>query len=101
MVTNTQTLSRLDEYQKLYDDLFKKMERLKSFEKSFKKISKKIHQLDAYYLDKWIDDVEEIKDKKEAGNYTILNEDSIWNLLSEHYEFNKKMLKVLAVELNK
>lgn len=92
---------RLAVNQTLFDIASKDMEELLSFKKKFEDVSKKIRKLEEYYKDNWLQDVDNIKNTKNELNYSILGQDAIWNLLSDHYEFNKQMLKVLADELNK
>lgn len=92
---------RLAVNQTLFDIASKDMEELLSFKKKFEDVSKKIRELEEYYKDNWLQDVDNIKNTKNELNYSILGQDAIWNLLSDHYEFNKQMLKVLADELNK
>lgn len=101
MKLDNEVLSRLNLHQKMYDDLTKEVEDLHVFEKKFKEISEKMLTLSTYYQEDWMRDVDSIKNTEKALDYTILGQDAIWNLLSDHYQFNKKMLKVLAIELNK
>lgn len=101
MKLDNEVLSRLNLHQKMYDDLTKEVEGLHVFEKKFKEISEKMRTLSTYYQEDWMRDVDSIKNTEKALDYTILGQDAIWNLLSDHYQFNKKMLKVLAIELNK
>lgn len=95
-----ETIKRLEKNQKIFDDLSSKIEKLKEFEKDFREFSGELNELKRYYLTDWIKDIDAIKDDKDSVLFTITSQDAIWNLISEHYEYNKRLLKVLIDELN-
>lgn len=100
-MSNQEIVVRLKKYQELYDKLSVKIEKLYEFEKEFKSFSEELNELETYYHGDWLDDIDTIKDNVKIGEFSITSEDAIWNLLSDHYEYNKELLKVLADELNK
>lgn len=99
-MSKQETLERLEKYQKLYDNLSESIDKLLRFEDEFKEFSDELYRLQAYYHDNWMSDIDAIKDDESAVKFSITSQDAIWNLLSEHYEYNKRLLKVLADELN-
>lgn len=99
-MSKEETIKRLDKYQKIFDDLSVRIENLASFEAEFKEFSDELYRLQKYYHDDWMDDIDTIKNDKESEKFSITSQDAIWNLLSDHYEYNKRLLKVLADELN-
>lgn len=101
MAKNKEIFEKFEKYQKIYNDLSLRIDKLYEFEKDFKKFSKDLKELEDYYHDEWLEDIDEVRNEEETTDYEITSEDAIWNLLSDHYEYNKKLLKVLADELNK
>lgn len=101
MAKNKAIFKKLDKYQKIYDDLSLRIDKLYEFEEDFKNFSEDLKELEDYYHEEWLEDLDEVKDEQQTADYEITSEDAIWNLLSDHYEYNKKLLKVLADELNK
>lgn len=92
--------SRLEKYQELYDNLSERIEKLLAFEEEFKDFSDELYRLEEYYHEDWIKDHDEAVKEPSLSKFSITGQDAIWDLLSEHYEYNKRLLKVLADELN-
>ncbi|MBS9774043.1 MAG: DUF4298 domain-containing protein [Tenacibaculum sp.] len=101
MENNKEVYKKLEKYEEMYKDLSLRMDKLYKFKKEFKKFSKDLRKLGDYYDEEWLDDLDKIKDEKRADDFEITSEDTIWNLLSDHYEYNKELIKVLAKELNR
>lgn len=101
MKNKEEIFKKFEKFEKKYNDLSLRIDKLYEFEKEFKAFSEDLSELNDYYHDEWLEDIDEVRNEKETEDYQITSEDAIWNLLSDHYEYNKKLLKVLADELNK
>lgn len=71
----------------------KDLKKLRSFEKEFKTIEANRKALEKYYSTSYLKDYE--KHQKNPENIRVLDQDSIWNVLSNQYNEKIKLLKVV------
>lgn len=82
---------RLKEKEELLNECEKDLKKLKNIRKEIKRIESNRKKLDAYYRNGYLKDYDNPKNKTE--HYRILNQDSIWNVLTDQYEEKIKILK--------
>ncbi len=86
------SLKRLEKTEKLLKQCQQDVQRLETIQKEIKTIEKRRKQLDSYYENQYLKDIEL---PKKFQNYGILDEDSIWNVLTDQYGIKIKLLKTL------
>lgn len=84
-------MERLKETEALLTQCEKDLKRLRKIQKEFKAIEVNRKQLDNYYQNHYMADYEKLADTH--SGYRILNQDSIWNVLSEQYAEKIKLIK--------
>lgn len=75
-------MKRLEETEKLLIQCEKEAKELREIHKRIKEIEKNLKKLGDYYDNQYLKDFEQFPDEK----YGILDEDSIWNVLTEQYQ---------------
>ncbi len=86
------TLKRLEKTEALLKQCQQDVQRLEKIQKEIKTIEKRRKQLDNYYENRYLKDIDL---PKKFQNYGILDEDSIWNVLTDQYGIKIKLLKIL------
>ncbi len=82
---------RIQEAQKLLEKCEKDLLRMEQINKELKKIEKNRVALDEYYSDYYMEDYEQ--NEQESSVPRVLDQDSIWNVLTGQYEEKKILLK--------
>lgn len=90
-------MNRLQKTEDLLVQCEKDLKKLKAFQKELKKIEKNRIALDEYYKNQYDKDYE--KHSNSDSNYRILNQDSIWNVISDQYYEKIKLLKSITKSL--
>lgn len=86
-------MDRLKQTEKLLQQCEEDLATLKQLQQTFKRIESNRKQLNDYYQNQYLDDYDNFSDA--TIDYRILNQDSIWNVLSEQYEMKIKLLKTI------
>lgn len=87
-------MNRLKETKKLLIQCENDFKRLQQIHKEIKKIESNRKKLNEYYNNQYLKDYDELS--KLSKNYRILNQDSIWNVLTDQYNQKIKLLKTLT-----
>ncbi|MBS9766498.1 MAG: DUF4298 domain-containing protein [Flavobacteriaceae bacterium] len=90
-------MERLQKIEELLEQTEKDNKKLEEFLKVFKKIVKNQKKLDDYYTNDYLEDFDN-PDFKNAP-YRILDEDSIWNSLTDFYSLRIELLKKITESL--
>ena len=90
---------RLEELQKEYEEVSKELEKLRKWMKKIKKLNSKINEIEKYYYSDWVDDVEEAQEKNPNFRLEVMGEDAVYDMLSEHYSWCKKMIYLLSKQI--
>ncbi len=90
-------MERLQKIEELLEQTEKDNKKLEEFLKVFKKIMKNQQKLSDYYDKDYINDFDN-PDLKNAP-YRILDEDSIWNSLTDFYSLRIELLKKVTKSL--
>lgn len=86
-------MNRINKMEELLIQCEDDFKQLKKIHKKIKKIEKNRKELNAYYRNEYIKDYEEFANAK--SNYKVLNQDSVWNVLSDQYNEKIKILKTI------
>lgn len=86
-------MNRIDKMEELLIQCEDDFKQLKKIYKKIKMIEKNRKKLNAYYRNEYIKDYEAFANAK--SNYKVLNQDSIWNVLSDQYNEKIKILKTV------
>lgn len=86
-------MKRLDDTEKLLMQCEKDLERMEQIRKEMKQIESNRKELQAYYDNHYLKDYNAFG--KKGKRYKCLNQDSIWNVLTDQYNTKIKLLKVL------
>ncbi len=84
-------MERLKEIEALLIQCEEDLKKIRKFQKEFKEIEANRKQLDEYYKNQYMADYE--NHSNEETTYRILNQDSIWNVLSDQYQEKINLLK--------
>jgi hypothetical protein len=82
---------KLEEMEKLLTECEEDLKKLKAFSKEFKVIEKHRKELENYYKNQYMEDYQKHSNTKEK--LRILDQDSIWNVLSDQYYEKIELLK--------
>lgn len=86
-------MNELQEKEKLLIQCEKDLERMQDIHKEIKKIESNRVELQNYYTNQYIKDIEAPQNKK--YNYRILDQDSIWNVLDDQYREKINIVKAI------
>lgn len=84
-------IKRIEETESLLIQCEKDLKKLKKLQKEIKKIEANRKKLNEYYNNQYIKDYDKYSNSQK--NYRILNQDSIWNVLTDQYNEKIKILK--------
>lgn len=87
-------MNRLKETEELLIQCEKDFKRLQKIHKEIKRIELNRKKLNEYYNNQYLKDYDELSNL--SKNYRILNQDSIWNVLTDQYNQKIKLLKTLT-----
>lgn len=86
-------MNRLQKKEKLLQQCEKDFIRLQEIYKDIQRIESNRKQLEIYYQSEYIKDYETFQNSTEK--YKILNQDSIWNVLSDQYQEKINIVKTI------
>lgn len=86
--------SRLQQTEKLLEQCEQDLKKLEAFQKEFKSIEANRTALEDYYKVRYQKDYEKYPESE--AKYRLLDQDSIWNVLSDQYEQKIKILKAIT-----
>lgn len=89
-------LERADRKVKKAEQAFDELKRL---QKKLKSIYKNLEDLEDYYQNEWMEDVNFYIKNKIEKNYHSASQDAIWNVTQDHFEMKIKMLKTISKSL--
>lgn len=92
----TARLARADRKVKKAEEAF---DELKRVQKKLKSIYKNLEDLEDYYGNEWMEDVNFYIKNKIEKNYYSASQDAIWNVTQDHYEMKIKLLKIISKSL--
>lgn len=87
------TMDRIKKTENLLIQCEKDLKTLKEIHKEIKKIELNRKKLDSYYSNEYPQDYDTYANKKES--YRVLNQDSVWNVLTEQYDEKIKICKTI------
>ena len=87
-------MKRIKEMEALLVQCEKDLKKLRTIQKEIKTMETNRAKLDKYYRDQYIKDYDKHANSNE--NYRVLNQDSIWNVLSDQYNEKIKLLKAIT-----
>ncbi len=90
-------MDRLKETEALLLQCQKDVKTLKKLHKTFKRLEQNQKKLDTYFRDDYMNDYDN-PDFAELP-YNILDQDSIWNVLTDFYTLKIKLLKTITKSL--
>ncbi len=87
-------MKRLEKVEKLLFQCEKDVKRFDEIILELEKIEKNRKKLEEYYESEYMKDFDNAE--KYDRDYAMLDEDSIWNILTDEYQNKIKLLKILA-----
>lgn len=84
-------IKRIEETEGLLIQCEEDLKKLKNLQKELKKIEVNRKKLNEYYNNQYLKDYDKYSNSQK--NYKILNQDSIWNVLTDQYNEKIKILK--------
>ncbi|MBS9782885.1 MAG: DUF4298 domain-containing protein [Arcobacter sp.] len=87
-------MQRLEEIEKLLFECEKDAKRLTKIKKELKKIEQNRKKLASYYDEDYMKDFDNAKNF--SRDYAMLDEDSIWNVLTDEYQRKIEIVKFLV-----
>lgn len=97
---------KICEMQKLYSELNIEIEQMKEFEANFNNLQSRMDKLITFYQNEWLDFLDCIETENELlkshyesldeNEYSILSEDTVWNLLTSYEEIKRNILKKIV-----
>lgn len=90
-------MKRLEKTDELLNQCEKDLKELKKIHKKLRKIENNRKELNKYYNNQYIKDYDE--HAKSSNNFRILDQDSIWNVLTDQYNEKIKILKSITKNL--
>lgn len=86
-------MERIEETEKLLVQCEKDFKKLKQIHKELKRIELNRKKLNAYYDNDYMQDYEKFANS--GSNFKVLNQDSVWNVLSDQYYEKIKISKTI------
>lgn len=90
-------MKKLEKIEEILTECEKDLKELKKIRKKLRKIDTNRKELNKYYNNQYIKDYDEHANS--SNNFRILDQDSIWNVLTEQYNEKIKILKSITKNL--
>lgn len=84
-------MKRIEEAQRLLEQSEQDLKKMQQITEALKTIEKNRIALDTYYTEHYMEDYDKYENK--SSRPSVLDQDSIWNVLSDQYEEKKILLK--------
>ncbi len=97
-MSTEQSLKKMEQMQQRYNHAVENIEELRDLEQRLDQIHFNLKQLKKYYISDWAHDKKEIEQNTSIF-LPIMEKDSVYKLIAEHYKESKKIIKKLVDEL--
>lgn len=87
-------MAELEKIEQLLVECEKDLKQLKAFRKEFRAMERRLKELEDYYTNQYLEDYE--KHSETRTDLRILDQDSIWNVLSGEYSERVALLKQIV-----